>query len=287
MMTNKIYDVITERMIKILENGTVPWIKPWTHSAPQNAISKKQYRGVNIWMLAGQEFKNPYWLTFKQCSGIDGSILKGEKGTPIIFYKMKQYKNSGKNDTDKNKTYNIPILRYSTVFNIEQTTLKDDIKFAPSTANNTEIIPAKEIINGYEHGPAFAHNNNGEAYYSPSRDYINVPDISTFCNSEAFYSVMFHEAIHSTGHLTRLNRFGKTDYNHTFGSKDYSKEELIAEMGAAFLCGICGIENNTIDRSAAYIDNWISKLKEDNTLLMKSAAAAQKAADHIRGIKEA
>lgn len=287
MPVNKVYGVINDRILESLERGVVPWSIPWVHSAPRNIISGKEYKGTNIWMLGTAEHDNPYWGTYKQWKDKGGQVLKKEdvgKGTPIVFFKM-LVSDKGKKDASGNKQISqFPLMRYSTVFNVEQTDLIDDERFKLSEADNKQIVQCEDIVTGFKNAPELSHKNNGRAYYTPATDIVNVPDIKNFTSAEEYYSTLFHELGHSTGAIKRLNRFGKATYNHRFGSQDYSKEELIAEMIAAYACGICGIDNKTIDRNASYIDGWMKRIKDDSQLFIKSAAAAQKATDYIRGV---
>ena len=286
MTSNKVYEVINARILESLDKGVVPWSIPWTNSAPTNIISGKEYKGTNIWMLGTAEFNNPNWGTYKQWQTKGGQVLKKEdvgRGTPIVFFKMLVRETGKKTTSGSKEVSQFPLMRYSTVFNVEQTNLIDDERFKIVETDNSKIPPCESITEGFKNAPELSHADNGAAYYSPKKDIINIPDIKNFCNSEAYYSVLFHEMGHSTGAFKRLNRFGK-EYSHRRGSQDYSKEELIAEMTAAYLCGICHIDNKTIDRNASYIDGWMKRIKDDSQLFLKSAAAAQKATDHIRGI---
>ncbi len=275
---DKIYAMITDRIIEELEKGTVPWRMPWNgyiKGFPQNFTSKKSYRGVNIFLLQLAMRSTPYWITFKQAKQLKGSIKKGEKGYPVIFWKFLE---SVDKETDEKK--NIPLLRYYTVFNLDQC---EGIKLPeidqPETREFSPIEQAEKIIADMPNKPTIKHDE-ARAYYRPSADVVNMPKKKLFLSDAEYYSTMFHELAHSTGHTSRLNREGDAK-NHMFGSKDYSKEELIAEMGSAFLCAESNIENETIENSAAYIAGWLSKLKGDNRLLIQAAGKAQKAADYI------
>ncbi|WP_224984487.1 ArdC family protein [Geomonas agri] len=286
---SNIYDVINSRIIELLQQGTVPWRKPW-HSAtntPKNLISKKEYRGVNVFMLACQEYSNPYWLTFKQCQHKGGHVRKGEKSTPVVFWKWVDRKNADVVDHEEtNCKGKVPLLRYYNVFNLDQV---EGITAPPSpesTSNNfTPIERADQIIEGMPLPPDIRHGGN-KACYSPMLDYVKLPEQQAFESPEEYYSTAFHELIHSTGHASRVGRKGILERSH-FGSHEYSKEELVAEMGAAFLCGVTGIENRTLENSAAYIAGWLKALKNDKTLLVHAAAQAQKAADYILNRKVA
>jgi antirestriction protein ArdC len=282
-MSNKVYDIITDRIVKQLEAGEIPWSKPWTGGAlPTNAVSKKAYKGINVLMLYGQ-YNNPYWMTFKQAASLGGHVRKGEKSTPIIYWMMrKQQSKTDKTTGDKTtvtKEYDRPILRYYSVFNVEQCEdLPDEFTKLDSQIDFIPINKAEEIIQGYPRQPEIRHKEQ-RAYYNPTSDFINMPSKDSFDDVESYYSVLFHEMIHSTGHESRLNRLIDTA---SFGSEDYSKEELIAELGAAFLRAETGINaESQMTSSAAYIQSWIKALKNDTKMIIQASSKGQKATDYI------
>jgi antirestriction protein ArdC len=173
------------------------------------------------------------------------------------------------------------MLRYYTVFNLEQTTgIETPMELHKQTFQPIERCEA--LVTSMPQRPTL-HHGEPRAYYRPSVDAINMPRPELFDSPEEYYSTLFHELTHSTGHARRLNRPTLTDLC-PFGSTNYSKEELVAEMGAAFLCGICGIENRTVDNSAAYIASWLRVLKHDKQMVILAAAQAQRAADFIQGV---
>ena len=274
-MSNKIYEMINTRIMEVLEAGTIPWHKPWhgSSSMPKNLVSKKDYRGVNLFLLGCQSYDSPYWLTYKQCTELGGQVKRGSKSTPVVFWKMQE---SGESDETNRKMF---ILRYYNVFNADQC----EGIITPPTAETekpfTPIETAELVLLGAPMKPEIRYGGN-RAYYSPTLDYIQLPNRAAFDSEEDFYGTLFHEACHATGHMSRLARKSILEPSY-FGSHEYSKEELVAEMGAAFLCGHSGIENVTINNSAAYISGWLKALKNDKTLLVHAAAAAQKAADYI------
>uniref|UniRef100_A0A6M3IIM7 DUF1738 domain-containing protein n=1 Tax=viral metagenome TaxID=1070528 RepID=A0A6M3IIM7_9ZZZZ len=276
-MSNKVYEIITEKIIEKLENGEIPWVKPWAGTGyPVNLVSKKEYNGINVFLLACQGYSSPYWLSFKQCQDLGGHVRKGEKSTMVVFWKQFTVTNE-----DEEKT--IPLLRYYRIFNIEQC---DGIgpKKIPVTDINQEFQPisaAEAIVTGMQKRPDIRYREQ-RAYYHPKDDFVNMPKKESFQKEEFFYSVLFHELGHSTGHEKRCGR-KKFEEWAPFGSESYSKEELVAEMTAAFLCGRCQIEQQTIDNSAAYIKGWLGKLKNDPKMVVLAAAQAQKAANYITG----
>jgi antirestriction protein ArdC len=275
-----IYEMVTNLIIERLESGVIPWQMPWKTEIglPQNMVYKKVYKGLNFWLLLTviDKFNSPFFLTFNQVNELGGHILKGEKGFPVVFWKILESENKD-GGIDQ-----IPFLRYYTVFNIKQTGGIDESKIPTSEAYDHEfepIVMAEELIKYWSDRPVIRLNQT-HSFYSPVGDFIGVPDPRTFFHDEQYYSTLFHESIHATGHVSRTGRHEKFP-DHKFGSQDYSLEELVAEMGAAYLCHITGIQNSTIDNNAAYIKSWIGKFKEDKKMLLSAASMAQKAADYI------
>ncbi len=283
MKNDTIYQIVTNKIIAMIEKGDIPWQKSWTGITPTNLISKNPYRGINILLLGCQGYGNPYWLTYRQSINMGGHVNKGEKGTVIVFWKTRKLQDQSNNDsddTDEMKT--IPLLRYYKVFNVEQCT---GVEY-PTWENqkNDPIGRCENIVAGYQDCPEI-RPDSCQAYYAPHSDYIGIPPISQFNSSGAYYSTLFHELTHSTGHDNRLGR-GTVTSNHSFGSEDYSKEELTAEMGACFLSNLSGIDNAAVTRNnAGYIQGWLKKLNEDNRLVVQAASKAQAAVDYIIGLK--
>ena len=269
------YDRITERIIALLEQGTVPWHKPWNVNTgwPRNYVSGKPYRGINVFVLAAMCFESPFWLTFHQASLLGATIQKGEKACPVVFWKRLQI-----DDEDSGEAKKIPLLRIYHVFNTAQC---DGLKDTSSIKK--EIVTAKpmEIVAGMPQPPVIKHGM-AKAFYSPHEDFVGMPLPERFETEEAYFAALFHEIVHSTGHEKRLNRASLSE-SGGFGSDPYCKEELVAEMGAAFLCGHVGILQSTIDQSAAYLNGWLERLRSDKTFVVQAAAQAQKAADFILG----
>jgi len=275
-----VYDIVTDRIVKALEAGTVPWHRPWVGGEPTNLVSKKPYRGVNILLLGWQKYASPYWVTFNQARKLKGYVKAGEKGTPVVFWKVSSREITRDDGTVVKKSF---ILRYYTVFNTDQCVGLE----VPALANR-EVLPiaaAEEIVSGYKGAPEVSMGG-GRACYSPTTDRIEMPLHGKFESDEAYYATLFHELSHSTGHKSRLNR-ETLEEMVTFGSENYSREELVAEMSAAFLCANAGIENITLDNSAAYIAGWLKKLKSDTKMVVIAAGQAQKSADHILGKSQA
>jgi len=283
-----VYEIITEEILKKLESGEVPWLQPWTGGGyPKNLVSKKEYRGINVFMLSCSRYTSPYWVSYKQAQELGGNVKKGEKSTIVVFWKQIRVKDNdgevGEDGELSSKT--LPFLRYYRVFNVEQCEGLDDKvpNAGPANPDFQPIEACESVVDGMPNRPEIQHQEP-RAYYHPKNDFVNMPNKENFDKEEFYYSVLFHELGHSTGHEKRLSRKKQDDWS-MFGSEKYSKEELVAEMTAAFLCGHCGIERETIDNSAAYIQNWSKRLKEDKKMIVLAAAQAQKAADYIRGIK--
>ena len=275
------YQIVTDRIIELLEQGTVPWQKPWKGGGQaQNLMSKRPYRGINQFLLNASSYASPYWLTFNQAKKLGGSVKKGSKSTPVVFWKWLEVE-----DKDTGEKKEVPFLRYYRVFNLEQTEgiqppkedQAPDRPFSP-------IERCEQIMAEMPSPPALQHQVQS-AWYSPRKDLVNMPRPETFVSDEEYYSTLFHEMVHATGHETRLNRPTLVDMA-PFGSTNYSKEELVAEMGAAMLCGVTGIVNQTINNSAAYIQGWLGKLRKDSTLVVQAAAQAQKAVDWVTAMPD-
>jgi len=279
----KVEEIITARIIEKLEAGTVPWHRPWSGAdMPKNLISKKEYRGINVFILSAMGFGSPYWISFKQAQELGGNVRKGEKGCPVVFWKWLESAETDENGQQRKASH--PILRYYTVFNVLQIDGIDETKIPALAQKYNErerITVCENVVDNMPKRPEIIFDYAG-AFFRPATDTVNMPKIETFDSSEEYYSTLFHELTHSTGHETRLNRRG-SDVPRHFGDKEYSKEELIAEMGAAFLCGHCQIENKTIDNSAAYIANWLRKFRDDAKMVIMAGGAAQKAVDFILG----
>jgi len=280
------YEIITARILEKLEQGTVPWHKPWSAGgAPRNLVSGKEYRGVNIFLLGCQGFTSPYWLTFKQAKQLGGSVRKGEHGTPCILWKWinRSDENAETGDTE---TKQIPLIRYYNVFNVEQC---DGISHARLEAQQEEPTPfnpieaAEAIVSGYPEPPSIAHDGRGSAYYRPATDSIHMPEPEAFDSEAHYYATLFHEMTHSTGSEPRLARPGVTNPIR-YGSHRYSQEELCAEMSSAFLLAEAGIDSGSLmNNSASYVASWLKALKNDTKLVVLAGAQAQKAVDHITG----
>lgn len=278
-----VYQQVTDRIISLLERGTIPWRKSWSAGSgvPRNLVSGKEYRGINIFILSAMPYSSPYWLTYKQATDLGGHVCKGEKSAPVIFWKLLD-----KHDQDdvSKATGKIPMLRQYHLFSAEQCEGIDVPVDLDEVVNPfTPIQKAEQIISGYKDRPEIHYGGN-KAYYRPSEDRVQMPHEHNFDRSEDFYQVLLHELSHSTGHKSRLARKEVMERNE-FGSADYSLEEITTELSASMLCAVAGISNETVEMSASYIQGWLSVLRQDKKAVVVAAARAQAAADWILGRK--
>lgn len=300
-----VYQLVTDRVIAGLKEKGLSWFKSWTdkygnHLAPINRATGNEYRGVNIFLLNSCAVCNGYesneWVSFKQAQDLGGSVKKGEKSTETIYW-MISYKNketgvfyankkkleeAGFSERDKNiqKFFTPKIWR---VFNIEQC---DNIqpsrvmKKVEEKSENQVIEDAFAVYTNMLKKPELRHGGVG-AYYMPNKHLINMPEIDSFVSSDDYYHVLFHEMIHSTGHETILNRKTLVE-SHGFGSDNYSKEELVAEIGAEFLSSIIGLNPKSDEKnSQAYINGWVKQLTDHPKMVLQASQQSTKAVEYI------
>lgn len=277
MTKRDIYQEITDDIIAQLETGTVPWVRPWNTvrgdaTIPTNFATGKSYRGINVPALWSAGTRKGYasnlWLSFNQAKKIGGCVRKGEKGTAIVFWKFSKIKDRD----DPSITKSIPFVRHSTVFNIEQVDGLPELEEIKQTWNQIDNVDDLIASTG-----AIITHGGDRACYMPGPDRINMPNKAGFADSSNYYATLLHELTHWTGGKSRLDRLSGA----RFGDDNYAREELIAEMGAAFLCGTCGIDGQL--QHAEYIASWIDVLKADKKAIVQAASAAQKAADYLTG----
>jgi len=282
-----IYQEITTRILEILERGVVPWRNPLRRQGgggwPKNLATKRPYRGINVFLLGVTAwecgFGSDFWLTFRQVQKMGGQVRRGEKSSLVTFWKLYE-----KTDQESGEEMTLPVLRHYNVFNAEQCDGIEPPDLLPPDPEAKPFQPleaCQTIVTGYKNGPAIEHCN-GPARYLPSQDRVLIPEPQGFTTRENFYAVLFHELVHSVGAKSRLDR-GFEEAPAPFGSAEYGKEELVAEMGAAFLAAAGGISPPTIEQSASYIDNWKQQIKGDARLVVTAAGAAQRSADWILG----
>jgi len=276
------YEVITDRILALLEQGTVPWRKPWNSATgmPRNLFSQRSYRGINVWLLTAMGYTSPFWATFHQVTAAGGTVRKGERGVPVVFWKVYDTENADTGDRDTRF-----VLRQYTVFNVAQLdgVAVPEIPVPPDPF--TPIERCAQLVEAMPQRPAIVHGYH-RACYTPATDTLHMPLPACFERPEAYYTTLYHELVHASGHRGRLNRATLTA-PCLFGDPTYAKEELVAEMGATYLCGVCGIAHTTIANSAAYLQSWMAVLRHDATLLVQAAAQAQRAADYIQNLHPA
>jgi antirestriction protein ArdC len=269
------YAIINNMIMEKLQNGKAPWRQTWNDFGPaRNYVSKKPYRGINALLLNTMDFEYPLFLSFLQVKELGGFIKKGSKSVEVIYWKTLEFEND-------EKITKIPFLRYYNVFNIE---CVDGVKLKlPTKYVNDSNEYCESIINDMPSKPVIEHGGD-KPFYNWKEDKIKVPHRDNFILSDEYYATLFHEHSHSTGHESRLNR--ETCMKPAvYGSRDYCKEELVAEIATCFLCGEAGIANAIIENSAAYIQFWLERLthllREDNKAFIRASAQAQKATDFI------
>ncbi|PHN00918.1 ArdC family protein [Flavilitoribacter nigricans] len=290
-----LYQEVTNKMITLLEKGVSPWRCTWNrYGLARNYATKHQYTGINAILMNLTEHPIPYFMTFRQAKNMGGKIRKGSKAETVYFFKP-LFKDQEDNyvSLDQAKALKgmgeevqiIPMLKCFKVFNIADI---EDIEFdipEVELQEHERIVKCEAIIKNVPNAPQYVFEDANKAYYNPIADKLNMPDIRQFTTAEEYYVTFFHELSHSTGHKSRLDREGVMGLN-PFGSAGYSKEELLAEMGASFLAAHVGINYDEItENSAAYLQGWLSALKADKKLIFKAAAEAQKAVDYILAIQ--
>ena len=277
-MKKSIYEKVNENIIALLEKGVCPWRQPWNTQNRKpaiNMLSKKAYRGINFILTNCQSYKCNQWATYKQIASKGGHVKKGEEGTPIIFW------STFENKTEPEKQ--IPFMKYSYIFNLEQC---DGIAIeqpeqAP-TFDHNPIEACENLISRFPLGLPEITHNNGKAFYNVTRDIIELPRMDLYASPQEYYSTYYHEIIHATGHKSRLDRKSVVD-SDGYGNNLYCKEELIAELGACYLCAESGIDSATIENSASYLNNWINVLRGSPKLIIEASIAAKKASEFLIG----
>lgn len=269
-----IYEEVTNRIIAELENGTVPWVKPWITSMPKNAVSNRDYSGVNVLLLwaetAKREYEIPEFLTYKQAAQLGGHVKKGEKSIRIVFTTTYKKEIDGEEKE-------LPCIKWYRVFNVTQCEgLPEKYYHKPSQLNGSA---AEEHVEAFlDEIPATIHHGGDRAFYRKSTDDITLPPREDFTSHSHYYATRLHETVHWTGHASRLDR----DLSGSFGDATYAAEELVAELGAAFLCAHLGIQGEL--RHASYLKSWLQLFEEDKKAIFKAASKATKAADYVKEV---
>ena len=282
MANINVYEMVTNRIINELKNGIIPWRKPWfSTKGAVSHVTGKSYSMLNQFLLgcSGE------WLTFAQVKKEGGSVKAGEKSTFVVFWKFLE-KKTGEFDSDGNEIIeSVPFLKYINVFEVGQC---EGIKrkFEVKKTDTEPVAEAQKVFDDYVTREGIkVDNDNEQAFYRPSTDTIALPSIKRFEKVAEYYSTAFHEAIHSTGSAKRLNREGVVSLTF-FGSHDYSKEELIAELGASMTLNRLGMETvESFKNSTAYIQNWLKKLQSDPKFIVNASGKAEKAVKFLFGDK--
>ena len=276
-MAKDLYQEVTNRIIDALESGVAPWVRPWVantphHGMPYNAVTGKPYRGINIAMLYAPEYATGAWMTFKQAKAIGANVRRGESGRMIVFYKPFAVtdKNARPAEDGSKPERFIPLLKCFFVFNVAQIENLPERFSAPVSEDDCLPLPADDYL-----AQATIVHGGDRACYAPSLDVIRLPNREQFKTLSDYQATALHELTHWTGHESRLAR----EYGKRFGDTAYAREELVAEMGAAFLCARCGIDGQL--QHPEYIANWLSVLKADKRAVLTAASHAQKAVDFI------
>lgn len=282
----KIYQMVTDRILAALDAGTVPWRKPWHTSRAMSLATGEPYQGINQLVLSSANHKTPFWLTYKEAQRRGGHVRQGEKGCPVIFWKWVDRKDQ--EDVPAGEREQVGFMKYHVVFNYDQC----EGVFAPEVIEHFQkqidrrergfnpIEQAEVIVAGMPSPPAMIPGGN-RAFYRPRSDELGMPERLTFESEAGYYCTLFHELAHSTGHKSRLGR-AEVVNTTLFGSHDYGVEELVAEITAAMLCAVAEIEDDrVIENQAAYVDNWRQAVKDSPRMIVTAAQRAQKAAGYI------
>jgi antirestriction protein ArdC len=290
-ITSNLYEEVTNKIIALIEQGVAPWRRTWSrYGLARNYATKHIYTGINLLLMNNSLHPIPYFMTFKQVKEYDGRIRKGAKAEKVIYFDV-FYKDG--NDTALTKEEaskrrkngeEIQILKFIKSYNVFGIDDIEGIDFEIPEVElkpNEKIAGCEAIIENMPNRPVLRQNDANRAFYSPNEDFINMPKIEQFETSEHYYATFFHELVHSSGHASRLARDEVMNPN-TFGSKPYSKEELVAEMGASFLCSSVQIDYDEVfENNVAYLAGWLKVLKEDSKFIFKVSAEAHKASDYI------
>lgn len=283
-MAKDLAQAITDTVIAELEQGRVPWRRPWSVNGlvPTSLQTGKAYRGVNALLLtlyaAAYGYDRNLWITYRQAQAMGGNVRKGEKAVDVIFWKKVDGK---KDEATGEKTRGFMIMKSFAVFNVAQCDgLVIPEKFEAPKHNWQGSDAVERIVNGYPNAPKIIHAAQGRAYYEPAADTVTLPPRESFPTPADYAETLFHELTHSTGHADRLNRFNDTEQPAVFGNEPYAREELVAELGAMMLLTMAGIEPDT-KNSASYIGGWLTKLGNDKNLIVQAAQRASKAVEWI------
>ncbi|MEI2696159.1 MAG: zincin-like metallopeptidase domain-containing protein [Saprospiraceae bacterium] len=291
VITSNLYEEVTNKIISMIEQGVAPWRRTWsTYGLARNYGTDHIYTGINLILMNNTMHPIPYFLTFNQVKEQGGSIKKDAKAEKVIYFDV-YYKDVNDKTLSKEEAIQrrkngeeiqiLKFIKYYNVFNIEDIEGFEfqiqEIELKP----NEKIDGCESIIENMPKRPELRQINANRACYAPELDFVNMPSIEQFESAEYYYATFFHELVHSTGHASRLAR-EEVMNPQKFGGMAYSKEELVAETGASFLCSSVQIDyDNIIENNVAYLAGWLNVLREDSKFIFKVASNAQKAADYI------
>ena len=286
-----VYTRVTNKIVADLERGNLTWLQPWQAGRHQaGPVSRplraggKAYRGVNVLMLWAAAIERgyscPLWLTYKQAAELGGQVRKGEKGSLVVY--ADKFTKTGTDDKGADVEIEMPFMKGYPVFNAEQIDNLPGHFYATAVPLNTAINRLDPVETFIANTKATIQHGGNRAFYSCDRDFVQIPELQTFRDAESYYATLTHELTHWTRHETRLNRdLGRK----RFADAGYAMEELVAEIGAAFLCADLGITPETRDEDAAYVASWLIVLKNDKRAIFTAASHAQKAADYLHGLQ--
>jgi antirestriction protein ArdC len=285
-----VYTRITGKIVADLEQGVRTWMKPWNAGNTGGRIMRPlrfngiPYTGINILMLWAESvtkgFASPIWMTFRQATELEGHVMKGEKGSLVVY--ANAITRTEENDKGEQEERSIPYMKGYTVFNVEQIEGLPETYYAKPQITTTPVERIAHAEAFFASTKADIRYRGNSAYYSADGDYIQMPVIEAFRDAESFYATLAHESAHWTKHPARLNReFGRK----TWGDEGYAREELVAELASAFLCADLGLTPEVREDHAAYIGSWLKVLQNDKRAIFSAASHAQKAVDFLHGLQ--
>jgi antirestriction protein ArdC len=282
-----IHTRITQQIITQLEAGVRPWAQPWKHSASVSRPLRHDgtpYNGINVVLLWGEAadrgYTRPTWMTFRQALALGAHVRKGERGATVVYANQIVREDTG--EPGEGVERRIPFLKAYTVFNLDQIEGLPDRFGEPEAQDINPDERIAQVDAFFRHCGADVRHGGGAAYYAPGPDFVQMPPFECFETADAYYSTLGHEMTHWTRHPTRLDRdFGR----QRFGDAGYAREELVAELGAAFLCSDLGLALEPREDHAAYIASWLQVLKDDVRFVVSAASHAQKAVDHLKALQ--
>ncbi len=291
-----LYQEVTNKIISMIEQGVAPWRRTWsTYGLARNYVTKHVYTGINLILMNNTPHPIPYFMTFNQIQEQGGKIRKGSKAEMVVYFNV-YFKDGADQTVTKEQARarsdggeEIQVLKFIKYYNVFNIADIEGIEFEIPEIElkpNEKIQRCESIIEQMPNRPELKSIDGNRAFYSPTLDFVNIPAIEQFDTAEDYYATFFHELAHATGHASRLGR-EEVMNPQGFGSKPYSREELVAEMGASFLCSSVQIDyDNITENNAAYLAGWLKVLREDSKFIFKAAAEAQKAADYILNRKQ-